>query len=178
MIEKKMCDLMNEQIKNELESYYIYLSMVAYFHSGNLDGMAHWMRCQAHEEMIHAMKFFDHIIDRGGTVTLLNLTQIKTTWKSPLEAWQDTLEHEKFITAKIHDLVKLSRKENDIASDTLLNWFSKEQIEEESNAEKVLRQMEMIGDSKQGIYLLDRDLATRIFPAGSPLDPAAYNLAT
>ena len=178
MIVKKMRDLMNEQIKNELESYYIYLSMVAYFHSRNLDGMAHWMRCQAHEEMIHAMKFYDHIIDRGGTVELLNLKQLKTKWKSPLEAWQDTLEHEKFITAKIHDLVKLSRKENDIASDTLLNWFSKEQIEEESNAEKVLRQMEMIGDSKQGIYLLDRDLATRIFPAGSPLDPAAYNLAT
>ena len=178
MIGKKMRDLMNEQIKNELESYYIYLSIVAYFHSRNLDGMAHWMRCQAHEEMIHAMKFYDHIIDRGGTVELLNLKQLKTKWKSPLEAWQDTLEHEKFITAKIHDLVKLSRKENDIASDTLLNWFSKEQIEEESNAEKVLRQMEMIGDSKQGIYLLDRDLATRIFPAGSPLDPAAYNLAT
>ncbi len=178
MIGKKVHDLMNEQIKNELESYYIYLSMVAYFHSQNLDGMAHWMRCQAHEEMIHAMKFYDHIIDRGGTVELLNLKQLKTKWKSPLEAWQDTLEHEKFITAKIHDLVKLSRKENDIASDTLLNWFSKEQIEEESNAEKVLRQMDMIGDSKQGIYLLDRDLATRIFPVGSPLDPAAYNLAT
>jgi ferritin len=173
-----MRDLMNEQIKNELESFYIYLSMVAYFHAQNLDGMAHWMRCQAHEEMIHAMKFYDHIIDRGGTVELLNLKQLKTKWKSPLEAWQDTLEHEKFITAKIHDLVKLSRKENDIASDTLLNWFSKEQIEEESNAEKVLRQMEMIGDSKQGIYLLDRDLAARIFPVGSPLDPAAYNLAT
>ena len=105
MIGKKMCDLMNEQIKNELESYYIYLSMVAYFHSRNLDGMAHWMRCQAHEEMIHAMKFYDHIIDRGGTVELLNLKQLKTKWKSPLEAWQDTLEHEKFITAKIHDLV-------------------------------------------------------------------------
>ncbi|HOH74074.1 MAG TPA: ferritin-like domain-containing protein, partial [Syntrophales bacterium] len=79
-------------------------------------------------------------------------------------------------TAKIHDLVKLSRKENDIASDTLLNWFSKEQVEEEATAEKILRQMEMIGDSKQGIYLLDRDLATSNFTAGSPIDPAAYNL--
>ena len=178
MIGKKMHDAMNEQIKNELESYYIYLSMVAYFHAQNLDGMAHWMRCQAHEEMIHAMKFFDHINDRGETVTLLNLKQLKTTWKSPLEAWQDTLAHEKFITSKIHDLVKLSRKENDIASDTLLNWFSKEQVEEEATAEKILRRMEMIGESKQGIYMMDRELSARIFPAGSPLDPAAYNLAT
>jgi ferritin len=178
MIGKKMHDAMNEQIKNELESYYIYLSMVAYFHAQNLDGMAHWMRCQAHEEMIHAMKFFDHINDRGETVTLLNLKQLKTTWKSPLEAWQDTLAHEKFITSKIHDLVKLSRKESDIASDTLLNWFSKEQVEEEATAEKILRRMEMIGESKQGIYMMDRELSARIFPAGSPLDPAAYNLAT
>jgi ferritin len=176
MIGKKMRDAMNEQINHELESYYIYLSMVAYFHSENLDGMAHWMRCQAHEEMIHAMKFFDHIIDRGGKVTLLNIKQLKTAWKSPLEAWQDTLEHEKFITSKIHDLVKLSRKENDIASDSMLTWFSKEQVEEESNAEKILRQMDMIGDSKQGIFLLDRELGVRIFVAGSPLDPAAYNL--
>lgn len=178
MIGKKLHDAMNEQIKNELESYYIYLSMVAYFHSQNLDGMAHWMRCQAHEEMIHAMKFFDHIIDRGGTVELLNLKQIKTIWGSPLETWQDTLEHEKFITSKIHNLVKISRKENDIASDSILTWFSKEQVEEEANAEKILRQLEMVGDSKQGIYLLDRDLATRVFVAGSPLDPAAYNLVT
>jgi ferritin len=87
MIEKKISDAMNDQIKHELESYYIYLSMVAYFHEQGLDGMAHWMRCQAHEEMIHAMKFFDHIIDRGGTVTLQDLKQIKTTWKKPLEAW-------------------------------------------------------------------------------------------
>jgi ferritin len=178
MIGKKLRDAMNEQIKLELESYYIYLSMVAYFHSRNLDGMAHWMRCQAHEEMNHAMKFFDHLIDRDATVELLNLKQLKTTWGSPIEAWQDALEHEKFITSKIHALVKISRKENDIASDTLLNWFSKEQIEEEANPEKILKQLEMIGDSKQGIYLLDRDLAARVFPAGSPLDPLAYNLAT
>ena len=70
MIGKKLRDAMNEQVKNELESYYIYLSMAAYFHSTNLDGMAHWMRCQAHEEMVHAMKFFDHILERGGKVTL------------------------------------------------------------------------------------------------------------
>ena len=178
MIGKKMRDLMNEQIKNELESAYIYLSMASYFHAQNLDGMAHWMRCQAHEETIHAMKFLDHIHDRGEAVTLLNLKQLKTAWKSPLEVWQDTLEHEKFITSKIHDLVKLSRKENDISSDSLLNWFSKEQVEEEATAEKILRRMEMVGESRQGIFMLDRELGARVFPAGSPFDPAAYNLAT
>jgi ferritin len=176
MIGEKIFQAMNEQIKHELESFYIYLSMAAYFHSQNLDGMAHWMRCQAHEEMIHAMKFFDHIIDRGGKVKLLDVNQQKTTWKSVLEAWKDTLAHEQFITGKIHGIVAIARKQNDFSSDTILNWFTKEQIEEEANAEKILRQLEMIGNSKEGLFMLDRELGTRIFTAGSPLDPAAYNL--
>jgi ferritin len=177
MIGKKMHQAMNEQIKHEMESYYIYLSMVAYFHSQNLDGMAHWMRCQAHEEMIHAMKFFDHIIDRGGAVKLLDLQQLKPTWKTVLEAWKDTLAHERFITGKIHSLVKLAREEGDYAAEPILSWFAKEQVEEEATAEKVLRQLEMVGGSKEGLFMLDRELGTRIFVAGSPLDPAAYNLA-
>ena len=178
MIPKRVRDAMNEQIKFELESYYIYLSMVAYFHSRNLDGMAHWMRCQAHEEMIHGMKFFDQIIDRSETVELLDLKQIKTTWKSPLEAWQDAYAHEKFITGKINGIIAIAREENDYASDPILNWFSKEQIEEEQNTEKVARELEMIGDDKHALLMIDRELGTRVFTAGSPLDPAAYNLAT
>jgi ferritin len=176
MIGEKIKAAINEQIKYELESFYIYLSMAAYFHEQNLDGMAHWMRCQAHEEMIHAMKFYDHIIDRGGLVTLLDLKQIKTTWKKPLEAWLDAYEHEKFITGKIHNLTKISREENDYASEPILSWFLNEQIEEEKNTEKVFRELTMVENSKEGVLLLDRELAARIFTAGSPLDPAAYNL--
>jgi ferritin len=176
MIEKKIKTAMNEQIKHELESFYIYLSMTAYFHEQNLDGMAHWMRCQAHEEMIHAMKFYDHIIDRGGTVTLLDLKQMKTTWGKPLEAWQDAYEHEKFVTGKIHAITKISREENDYTSEPLLSWFLNEQIEEEKNTEKVSRELAMMGDSKEGVLMLDRELAARIFTAGSPLDPVAYNV--
>ncbi len=176
MISDNVRDAMNEQIKFELESYYIYLSMTAYFHARNLDGMAHWMRCQAHEEMIHAMKFFDHILDRAGTVRLLDLRQLKTEWDSPLEAWKDAYEHEKFITAKIHGIIKIAREEDDFASDTILNWFSKEQIEEEQNTDKVARQLEMVGDDKHALLMLDRELGTRVFTAGSPLDPLAYNL--
>jgi ferritin len=178
MIGKKVLDIINEQIKNELESYYIYLSMAAWFHSQNLDGMAHWMRCQAHEEMIHAMKFFDHLIDRGGVVKLMDLKQLKTKWKSVLEPWKDAYEHEKFITAKINAITKIARQEDDYAAEPLLAWFSKEQIEEEANTEKVVKQLEMVGDNKQGIFMIDRELGARIFPPGSPLDPIAYNAAT
>ncbi len=176
MMGEKTKNAMNAQIKNELESFYIYLSMAAYLSAQNLVGMAHWMRAQAHEEMIHAMKFYDHMLDRGAMVTLLDLKQLKTDWASPLEVWKDTLEHEKFITGKIHTLLKIARDEGDYASEPLLAWFVNEQIEEEKNAEKILREMEMVGSSKDGLLMLDRELAARVFVAGSPLNPADYNL--
>ena len=174
MIGKKLRNAMNEQIKNELESYYIYLSMASYFHSQNLDGMAHWMRCQAHEEMIHAMKFFDHIIERGGEVELLDLAQLKTSWSSPLEAFQDAYKHELFISGKIKDLTKICRAEAEYPSEPILAWFNKEQIEEEASTGKIAADLERVGKSKEGLIMIDRELAARAFPAGSPLDPAAY----
>ena len=164
---------MNEQIKNELESYYIYLSMAAWLHSKALDGMGHWMRVQAHEEMLHAMKFFNHLIDRGGKVALKDLKQLKVQWKSPLEVFQDALEHEKFISKKINDLMSIARQEKEYASEPLLAWFTDEQIEEESNANKITEQLEMVGADKSGLLMLDRELAARAYPPGSPLNPVA-----
>jgi ferritin len=173
MIGKKLNDAMNEQIKNELESYYIYLSMAAWLHSKALDGMGHWMRVQAHEEMLHAMKFFNHLIDRGGKVALKDLKQLKIQWKSPLEVFQDAFEHEKFISKKINDLMSIARQEKEYASEPLLAWFTDEQIEEESNANKITEQLEMIGADKSGLLMLDRELAARAYPPGSPLNPVA-----
>jgi len=173
MIRERLSTAINDQIKNELESYYIYLSMAAYFHSNSLDGMGHWMRAQAHEEMIHAMKFVEHLIDRGGKVVLQDLKQLKTEWSSPLEAFQDALEHEKFISDKINDLTTIAREEKDYASEPLLAWFTDEQIEEEASAGKITDELSMIGDDKSALLMLDRELGTRTYPAGSPLDPAA-----
>lgn len=173
MIGKKLNDAMNEQIKNELESYYIYLSMAAWLHSKALDGMGHWMRVQAHEEMLHAMKFFNHLIDRGGKVALKDLKQLKVQWKSPLEVFQDALEHEKFISKKINELMSIARQEKEFASEPLLAWFTNEQIEEESNATKITEQLEMVGADKSGLLMLDRELAARAYPPGSPLNPVA-----
>lgn len=176
MIKARVRDIMNDQIKAELESQYIYLSMVAYFHEQNLDGMAHWMRVQAHEETTHALKFFDHIVDRGGTVELQDLKQLKKTWSSPLEAWNDAYAHEQYITSRIHAVVKTVRDENDYTAEPMLDWFVKEQIEEEKNTSGILAQMERIGDSKDGLYMVDKELAARAWPAGSCFDPAVYNL--
>ena len=174
MIGERVNEAFNDQIKNELESYYIYHSMAAYFHSISLDGMGHWMRCQSHEEMIHAMKFFDHIIDRGGRVVLQDLKQIRTEWSSPAEAFKDAYEHEQFITGKINELTAIAREEKDYASEPLLAWFSDEQIEEEASTGKIADELEMVGSDKSALLMLDRELAGRAFPAGSPFDPAAY----
>jgi ferritin len=177
MIVERLNNAINEQIKNELESYYIYLSMAAWFHSKSLDGMGHWMRCQAHEEMIHAMKFFNHVIDRGGKVVLLDLKQLKTQWNSPLEVFQDALEHEKFISGKIDDLTSIAREEKDYASEPILAWFTDEQIEEEATAGKVVDELEMVGADKPGLLMLDRELAGRAYPPGTPLDPTTVGAA-
>lgn len=177
MINKKVEQIINEQIKHELESYYVYLSMSAYFEDQDLAGMAHWMRAQAHEEMIHAMKFFDHINDRGGRVVLQDLKQIKTEWSSPLEAWEDAYEHEQFISNKINGIMTVVREEKDYSAEPLIDWFVKEQIEEEATSSKIVAEMRRIDNSKGGLFMIDRELGNRAFPAGSPLDPAAYNAA-
>jgi ferritin len=174
MIGDRLLKAINDQIKNELESYYIYHSMAAYFHSISLDGMGHWMRCQAHEELTHAMKFFDHILDRGGKVVLQDLKQLKTEWASPAEAFKNAYEHEQFISGKINELMSIARDEKDYPVEPLLDWFTKEQIEEEATSGKIADELEMAGNDKSALLMLDRELGTRVFPAGSPLDPAAY----
>lgn len=170
-------EMMNRQIKNEFESYYIYLSMAAYFHAMNLDGMAHWMRCQAHEEMTHGMKFFDYLNDRGGRVELLDLKQLQTSWQSPAQAWESAYQHEQFITGTIGALLKAAREENEYTAEPLLGWFIREQVQEEADALKNYEQVKRASDLQEGLFLLDRELGIRAFPAGSPLDPLAYQVA-
>jgi len=141
--------------------------MVAYFHSESLDGMAQWMTVQAQEELAHAMKFFNHIDERDGRGELKALSQPQKEWASPLEAFKAAYEHEKFITDKINDLVKLAAEEKDHAAGIMLQWFVTEQVEEESSTLKVVDLLERIGDSGHGLIMADRELGTRSAPAKS-----------
>jgi len=163
MINEKMQNAMNEQIKNEFYSAYLYLSMAAYFHRIGHDGMAQWMRVQALEEQVHAMKFFDHLKDREGNIQLLAIEQPPVEWSSPLDAFKATYEHEQSVTGKINDLMKLAHETHDFASMPLLNWFVDEQIEEESTASKTVQQLEMVGKDGNGLLMLDREMGTRTF---------------
>jgi ferritin len=163
MINEKVREAFNEQIQHELYSAYLYLSMAAWVHSKGLDGMAQWLRVQTMEEMTHAMKFFDHIIERDGTVELLEIEKPPSSWDSPLEAFKAAYKHEQFITGKINDLMTLANAENDYASNSMLQWFVDEQVEEEANASKNVQNLEMVGDSGNGLMMLDREMGARTF---------------
>ena len=162
MIGERLNQAMNDQIKNELESYYIYLSMAAYFHTMSLDGMGHWMRCQAHEEMVHAMKFYDHLIERGGKVTLSSIEGPSTEWASPLAIFEQAYQHEQKVTSLINDLVDLAIAEKDHATNNFLQWFVSEQVEEEASADEVVKKIKLMGEARGGIFMLDRELAQRV----------------
>ncbi len=161
MISKKVQDAFNEQIQAEMFSSYLYLSMAAYFHSINMDGMAKWMHVQTKEENDHAMKFFQHIIDRGGKVELMQIDKPKTEWTSPLEVFSEAYKHEKYITGRINNLVKLAEEESDNAASVFLQWFVNEQVEEEANTSKITEILKKIGDSANGLFMLDSQLGKR-----------------
>ncbi len=161
MIGKRMEQALNEQIKHELESAYLYLGMVAYFQAEGLDGMAGWMEVQAQEEIAHAMRFFRYINERGGRVELKALAQPQKEWASPLEAFRAAYEHERFITGKINDLLKIAEEEDDNAAEIMLQWFVTEQVEEESSTKRVVDLLARVGDSGHGLIMVDRELGTR-----------------
>lgn len=160
-ISKSMQDAINEQIKNEFYSSYLYLSMAAHFESANLPGFANWMRIQTGEEKDHALRFFQYMLDRGGKVELKAIDQPPMTWKTPREAFEHVLEHEQKVTSLINDLFALAVKENDYASQVMLQWFLTEQVEEEKNASLILEQIKLIDARGTALYVLDHQLSKR-----------------
>ncbi|MEI8349218.1 MAG: ferritin [Candidatus Omnitrophota bacterium] len=160
-MDKKLQQAYNEQIKNELASGYLYLSMAAYFEAQNLPGFAHWMKVQAKEEQGHAMKMFDFLNDRGVRVILKEIPQPQVDFSSAREIFEETLKHEKKVTELINKLYELSQKVNDHASAVFLQWFINEQVEEESNPTKIIMDLEVIGEQGPALIMLDRELAKR-----------------
>jgi len=161
MLSKMMQDAINEQIKDELYSAYLYLSMAAYFEAESLPGFATWMRAQSQEEVEHAMKFFDFVNERGGRVELHAIEQPTVSFESPLAVFQATYEHEQKVTGLIHDLYELALEESDYAAQVMLHWFIDEQVEEEGSVSEILDTLERIGDKDQGLMMLDRELGQR-----------------
>jgi len=165
MINEKMQTAFCEQINKELYSEYLYLSMKAYFLNLNLNGFATWMDVQVQEEHAHAMGMFDYVIERGGKVELLAIDKPDTNWNSPLDVFKAVLKHEEYVTSRINALMDVAEETKDRAATIFLNWYLKEQVEEEANVGGVLAQLEMIGDDKSGLFALDKELGARTFVA-------------
>jgi ferritin len=144
-ISEKLQSALNDQINAEYFSSYLYLSMSAWFEAQDLPGFANWMRVQAKEEDFHVQKFFDYVVERGGRVVLETIDKPQTEWKSALEVFEEALAHEQHITSRIHDLVELAVEHKDRATQSFLQWFVDEQVEEEASAEAVLKSIKLGG---------------------------------
>jgi len=168
-LSRKMADALNKQVNAELYSGYLYLAMDSYFESLNLKGLAAWMNAQAKEELFHAMKIYDFINSRAGRTVLAEIEIPKKEWKSPLDAFRDAYKHEVSVTGMIDNLVNLAIKDKDHATFNMLQWFVKEQVEEESQTDDAVRKLELIGKDPNGLFMFDQQMGARIpifaFPA-------------
>jgi len=160
-MKKKVLDAFNDQINAETFSAYLYWSMAAYFEAENLSGFAAWMKVQAQEEMTHAAKFFDHIVDRGGRVTLKAIKAPETKWDSPLAAFQAAYKHEQYISGRIHKLVDLATAEKDHPAASFLKWFVDEQVEEEATADGIVQKLKLIKGGPGPTFQIDQMLGKR-----------------
>ena len=162
MLSKRMEKAINDQIKWEYYSAYLYLSLAAYFQNLGLPGFANWMQVQVQEELFHGTKMLRYVLEKGGRVQLQGIEAPPNTWKAPLAAFEFSLAHEYQVTKRINDLVDLAQKEKDHASAIFLQWFVTEQVEEEANFGDTVSKLKLVGDGG-GLFMLDRELAARVY---------------
>jgi ferritin len=161
MLTKAVHEALNDQIRLEFSSAYVYLAMSAHCESANLPGIAKWLRIQWEEELEHGMKLFHYVHERGGQVTLQSIEKPPTKWKSPADVFDHVLAHEQKVSASIHRLFEVATKERDYPTQVMLQWFIKEQVEEEKNAREIVELMKLAGSSGPSLLMLDRQLGAR-----------------
>ena len=161
MVSKSIQDAINDQINKEFFSSYLYLSMAGYFSGKNLPGFATWLHVQVGEERDHGMKFYNHLVDRGGRIILKTIAAPPVEWKSTLDVFREVQTHEAAVTASINALYELAIKEKDYPTQILLQWFITEQVEEEKNAAEIVQQLELIDAHGTAVLMLDHRLGKR-----------------
>lgn len=169
MLNKRVEEAINAQINAELWSAYLYLSMSAWCEADGKPGMANWFYVQWQEEQDHARIFFNYIVSRGGRVILKPIDAVETEWKSQLDAFEQTLAHEQKVTSLINNIYAIAVEEKDFATQSMLNWFIDEQVEEEENAQTLIDQLRLLDGNGYGLFMLDKDLAARTYVQASPL---------
>jgi ferritin len=162
MLEKKMIDALNVQVNEELKSAYIYQAMSADFADKNRPGQTAWMQEQAKEEVGHAMKIYNYLLEQGAKVELKAIDAPQTSWNSEKDMFEVALKHEKYISGCIKKLVKIARELDDVPTEIFLQWFVLEQVEEESSVEEILGKYNQVGSTPNGLYMLDKELGKRV----------------
>ena len=163
MLKEEMKNALEKQVNEEFFSAYLYLSMSAYFESIGLKGFANWMMVQYKEETDHGMKIYNYLMSQGADIKLFEIKEPVHKWDSPLHAFEETLKHEQHITQCINELVDLAEKLKDRATYNFLQWYIDEQVEEEENDREIIDKLKLIGDSKNGLFMLDKDLGQRTY---------------
>jgi ferritin len=163
MLSDSMQEALNDQMKWEFYSEYLYLAMAGYLLSKSLDGIANWMMIQTQEEHAHAMMFFNYINDAGGRPDVRAFDQMENEYDSVTDVFRKTVEHEELVTRRINDLMDLAIQEKDHATAQFLAWFVKEQVEEVASPQKILDQLELVKEEGNALMMLDRELAQRVF---------------
>lgn len=170
MLSEKLCKAFNAQINAELWSAYLYLSMSMDAAARGQKGIANWFKVQFQEEQAHAEIMMNHVLARGNEVKLAPIDAVQTEWKTALDAFKDTLVHEKKVTSLITALYELALEEKDYAAQNMLKWFIDEQVEEEESAQEIIDQLDAVEGNKYGLLMIDKDLATRTYTVPSPLN--------
>lgn len=173
MLSKNLHDAINAQINAELWSAYLYLAMSMDAEAKGLKGVANWFYVQYLEEQDHARIFMNYLNSRDAKVMLLPIDEVPTTWDSVLAMFTQTLAHEKKVTSLINNLAAIANDDRDFASINRLVWFIDEQVEEEENARDMIAAVEAVEGNKYGMYMLDKELATRTYAQPSPLATSA-----
>ncbi len=163
MLKDTVLKALNDQINAEMHSAYLYLSMSAWFEDQGLPGFANWMKVQYQEEMTHAMKFFDFVHERNGRVILEPIAGVPTEFDSIIDVFEQTLAHEQKVTALIDNLMDVAMEAKDHATQSVLKWFVDEQVEEEDNVNSILDDLKLINGQGNGLFMLNRELASRVF---------------
>ena len=169
MLDQRIQDAINDQINWEFYSGYLYLSMASKFADLSMAGGQNWMTVQYQEELAHARIMFSYVLTRGGRVFLKAIEQPETDWPGGLEMFEEALAHEQGVTARIHELASLALELKDHATYNFLQWFIAEQVEEEETAMDMVGKFRMAGEHPAGLYQLDKELATRVYNAPTPL---------
>ena len=172
MISKKLHDAINAQINAELWSAYLYLAMSMDAETKGYKGVANWFFIQFKEEQDHARIFMNYLNSRDAKVELLPIDPVPATWNSVLDMFKQTLEHEKKVTGLIQNLMTIAKEDKDDASENRLIWFIDEQVEEEESAREMIASFEAVEGNKYGMYMLDKELASRVYNVPSPLATA------